>query len=106
MLQFFTRRIHSSFCGQTILTLASWLLYSTVPTEEQILVPETLLKKRKSQEKAREERLAEQQKKKKVRVTFYSMNIQRENCTMVMTLLYLRLVPRINVVVLLTIFRD
>jgi len=65
MLQFFTRRIFSSLCGQTVLTLASWHSYSTVPTEDQILVPETLLKKRKSQEKAREERLAEQQKKKK-----------------------------------------
>lgn len=39
---------------------------STVPTEDQILVPETLLKKRKSQEKAREERSAELVKKKKV----------------------------------------
>ncbi|KAL8715062.1 MAG: hypothetical protein Q9220_001019 [cf. Caloplaca sp. 1 TL-2023] len=38
---------------------------TTVPTEDQILVPETLLKKRKSQEKAREERSAELEKKKK-----------------------------------------
>ena len=38
----------------------------TVPTEDQILVPETLLKKRKSQEKAREDRLAEQKKRKAV----------------------------------------
>ncbi|KAL9104733.1 MAG: hypothetical protein Q9163_000345 [Psora crenata] len=38
---------------------------TTVPTEDQILVPETLLKKRKSQEKAREERLAELQEKRK-----------------------------------------
>jgi len=38
----------------------------TVPTSDQILVPETLLKKRKSQEKAREERSAELEKKKKV----------------------------------------
>ena len=36
---------------------------STVPTEDQILVPETLLKKRKSQEKERETRAAELQKK-------------------------------------------
>jgi large subunit ribosomal protein L7e len=36
-----------------------------VPTENQILVPETLLKKRKSQEKQREERAAELEKKKK-----------------------------------------
>ncbi|CAF9919133.1 MAG: 60S ribosomal protein L7 [Heterodermia speciosa] len=38
---------------------------TTVPTEDQILVPETLLKKRKSQEKQREERSAELEKKKK-----------------------------------------
>ncbi|EKD14831.1 60S ribosomal protein uL30 [Drepanopeziza brunnea f. sp. 'multigermtubi'] len=38
---------------------------STAPTLDQILVPETLLKKRKSQEKAREERTAELEKKKK-----------------------------------------
>jgi len=38
---------------------------STAPTKDQILVPETLLKKRKSQEKAREQRLAEVDKRKK-----------------------------------------
>ncbi|KAL8871069.1 MAG: hypothetical protein Q9174_003021 [Haloplaca sp. 1 TL-2023] len=38
---------------------------TSVPTEDQILVPETLLKKRKSQEKAREEQSAEREKKKK-----------------------------------------
>ncbi|MCJ1321895.1 60S ribosomal protein L7 [Xylographa vitiligo] len=38
---------------------------TTVPTEDDIMVPETLLKKRKSQEKAREERSAEQDKRKK-----------------------------------------
>jgi len=38
---------------------------STVPTQDQILVPETLLKKRKSQEKAREQRTAEIEKRKK-----------------------------------------
>ena len=38
----------------------------SVPTADQILVPETLLKKRKSQEKAREEKSAELEKKKKV----------------------------------------
>ncbi|KAJ9151980.1 60S ribosomal protein L7 [Pleurostoma richardsiae] len=37
---------------------------TTVPTQEQILVPETLLKKRKSQEKARAEKQAEIEKKK------------------------------------------
>ena len=40
--------------------------HSSVPTNDDILVPETLLKKRKSQEKAREERSAELEKKKKV----------------------------------------
>lgn len=39
---------------------------SSVPTKDQVLVPETLLKKRKSQEKARAERSAEVEKKKKV----------------------------------------
>jgi hypothetical protein len=42
------------------------VLYSTVPTQEQVLVPETLLKKRKSQEKARAEKAAEIEKTKKV----------------------------------------
>ncbi|KAI6779154.1 large subunit ribosomal protein L7e [Emericellopsis cladophorae] len=37
---------------------------TTVPTNDQIMVPETLLKKRKSQEKARAERTAAQEKKK------------------------------------------
>lgn len=38
----------------------------TVPTKDQVLVPETLLKKRKSQEKAREQRNADIEKRKKV----------------------------------------
>jgi len=38
---------------------------TSVPTADQILVPETLLKKRKSQEKEREARAAELEKKKK-----------------------------------------
>jgi len=38
---------------------------TTVPTQNDVLVPETLLKKRKSQEKARAERAAEQEKQKK-----------------------------------------
>lgn len=42
---------------------------STVPTNDQILVPETLLKKRKSQEKARAERTDAIQKRKAVRIT-------------------------------------
>ena len=40
--------------------------YSTVPTKDQVLVPETLLKKRKSQEKARAEKTALIERKKKV----------------------------------------
>lgn len=39
---------------------------SSVPTSNQVLVPETLLKKRKSQEKARAERNAAAEKKKTV----------------------------------------
>jgi len=39
--------------------------YRTAPTKDDILVPETLLKKRKSQEKEREARAAELQKKRK-----------------------------------------
>ncbi|MCJ1324797.1 60S ribosomal protein L7 [Thelotrema lepadinum] len=39
-------------------------VFSSAPTENQILVPETLLKKRKSQEKAREARATELKKKK------------------------------------------
>lgn len=52
-----------------MLILASSGSYRSVPTEDEILVPETLLKKRKSQEKAREERSAELEKKKKVGYT-------------------------------------
>ncbi|WDK15335.1 60S ribosomal protein L7 [Colletotrichum graminicola] len=39
-------------------------VYSSVPTSNQVLVPETLLKKRKSQEKARAERNAATEKRK------------------------------------------
>ena len=39
---------------------------STVATKDQVLVPETILKKRKSQEKARAEKAAEIEQKKKV----------------------------------------
>ncbi|KAI0200459.1 60S ribosomal protein L7 [Astrocystis sublimbata] len=38
---------------------------TSVPTQDQVMVPETLLKKRKSQEKARAERTTELEKKKK-----------------------------------------
>ncbi|PHH80400.1 hypothetical protein CDD82_1766 [Ophiocordyceps australis] len=40
------------------------MVSTTVPTNDQVMIPETLLKKRKSQEKARAERMAELQKKK------------------------------------------
>lgn len=43
-------RRHDTFAPDT--TMAA----TTVPTQDNILVPETLLKKRKSQERAREER--------------------------------------------------
>lgn len=59
----FTRRI-VPVCilfRQTVLTC-----HSSVPTQNQVLVPETLLKKRKSQEAARAERRAEADQTKKV----------------------------------------
>ncbi|PHH59132.1 hypothetical protein CDD81_3708 [Ophiocordyceps australis] len=40
------------------------MVSTTVPTHDQVMIPETLLKKRKSQEKARAERMADLQKKK------------------------------------------
>jgi len=43
-------------------------LYSTVPTQEQILVPETLLKKRKSAEKAAADNLVAAKDRKDVRI--------------------------------------
>ena len=52
-----------------------------MPTEDEILVPETLLKKRKSQEKAREERSAELEKKKKVGPGFLTLfSVVWEDC--------------------------
>lgn len=48
--------------------------FYSVPTNDQIMVPETLLKKRKSQEKARAERSDAVEKKKAVSTTiFYTM---------------------------------
>ena len=46
--------------------------HRSVPTKDQILVPETLLKKRKTQEKQREDQAAEREKKKKVCPTWDS----------------------------------
>ena len=54
-------------CGQTILTSK----YSSIPTKDQVLVPETLLKKRKSQEQARAARREELEKRKKVSADFF-----------------------------------
>ena len=51
----------------------------TVPTLNDILVPETLLKKRKSQEKARAERAAEQDKRKKVGFPLFLPSFQRRD---------------------------
>lgn len=49
------------------------ITHRSVPTDNEILVPETLLKKRKSQEKQREERSAELEKKKKVMPSLFSL---------------------------------
>ena len=49
------------------------LLYRTVPTQNQVLVPETLLKKRKSQEKARAELAATNTKRKAVSSTLIAL---------------------------------
>lgn len=57
-----TRRFLSFSNGQTILTLH----VNSVPTQDQVLVPETLLKKRKSQEAARAVRREEAEKRKQV----------------------------------------
>ena len=64
MLQF----LHSANCLMSSYLLRTDYtdLASSVPTKDQVLVPETLLKKRKSQEKARAERRAEAEKKKQV----------------------------------------
>lgn len=48
---------------------------SKVPTQDQVLVPETLLKKRKSQEQARAARLEAAQKRKQVSSLFWSQAV-------------------------------
>lgn len=63
-----------------------------MPTEDEILVPETLLKKRKSQEKAREERSAELEKKKKVGSTLSStLHLKKQLWTWAMVMKYTNL---------------
>lgn len=89
-------------------------LRSTTPTQEQVLVPETLLKKRKSQEQARAVRREELEKKKKV--GFLSSPILFPFCpsvyvewwksTLMMYTTHYATRPQVNAVAfLLTIFR-
>ena len=54
-------------------TILMRIPHRTVPTKDQIMVPETLLKKRKSQEKAREARTADIEKRKKVSHTHFPL---------------------------------
>jgi len=100
-----TRCSHLNTCTDRLLTLFG---SRTVPTEDEILVPETLLKKRKSQEKQREERSAELEKKKKVSLTppclFFSPPVVRRAWTMVMTTTILQTRP-LRRCCFLTIFR-
>lgn len=75
-----------------MLTSPSLGVYRSVPTEDEILVPETLLKKRKSQEKAREERSAELEKKKKVGSTLFSNSyLKRQLWTWAMVMKHTKL---------------
>jgi hypothetical protein len=66
MLQFFLLGDLVFSIGQTILTLH----VNSVPTQDQVLVPETLLKKRKSQEAARAARREEAEKRKQVSLLY------------------------------------
>lgn len=66
MLQFFLLGDFDFSVGQTILTLH----VNSVPTQDQVLVPETLLKKRKSQEAARAARREEAEKRKQVSLLY------------------------------------
>lgn len=67
-----SRCSHNSRPGALLHTMVCWTRTNltcacrTVPTNDQILVPESLLKKRKSQEKARAERSAATEKRKAV----------------------------------------
>lgn len=54
---------------------------SSVPSQDQVLVPETLLKKRKSQEAARAERRAEVEAKKKVGHPIQFRSLAYTSCT-------------------------
>jgi hypothetical protein len=68
-----------------------------VATKDQILVPETLLKKRKAQEKSREKNIAELEKRKKVG----HRNIFEWRWFSVMIIPNTRLDPMVNVVAFL-----
>jgi hypothetical protein len=68
---------------------------SSAPTKDQILVPETLLKKRKSQEKAREQRNSAIEKRKTVRYNpsvplLHSVMISTNHATRLRSMLSLR----------------
>ena len=80
-------------------------LHRSVPTADQILVPETLLKKRKSQEKAREERSAELEKKKKVSDELYISAGGIEGLFMMHNTIFAARHFIVDVVAELTIFR-
>lgn len=58
---------------RAIMLIHAIAMCRSTPTEDQILVPETLLKKRKTQEKAREERLATDKQRKAVCRQPYSL---------------------------------
>jgi hypothetical protein len=55
------------------------VLSRSVATHDEIMVPETLLKKRKSQEKERENRAAETEKRRKVSYNFTFLEIQGDD---------------------------
>jgi hypothetical protein len=68
-----------------------------VATKDQVLIPETLLKKRKAQEKSRERNIAELEKRKKV--SFHSFSVMWMIAVMIIP--NTRLDPRVNVVAFL-----
>lgn len=94
LLQFFTWSTY--FIAPTILT--KYLINRSVPTKNDILVPETILKKRKSQEKEREQRAADLDKKRKVGLlnSFNSIQSKREAQVMISIVLATRLRPMLS----------
>ena len=67
----------STICRQTSHTDLDSHFYRSVPTSDQVLIPETLLKKRKSNEKAVAEKKEAAEKKRVVRHT-HSILISEE----------------------------